>query len=95
VRSRRWRCDLTAEHERLQARHVHGASIETEPTDDIGYPQRLCATFLGSSPVLATEGEAEARPDLAQMRGKEIDVAIRDRSFTLAISRGRDRGLSR
>ena len=91
MRSRRWRCDLTAEHERLQARHVHGASIETEPTDDIGYPQRLCATFLGSSPVL----EAEARPDFAQMRGKEIDVAIRDRSLTLAISRGRDRGLSR
>ncbi len=35
------------------------------------------------------------RPELAQMRGKEIDVAIRDRTLSLAISRGRDRGLSR
>ena len=35
------------------------------------------------------------RPELVQMRGKDIDVAIRDRTLTLAISRGRDRGLSR
>ncbi len=33
--------------------------------------------------------------DLAQFHGKEIDVAVRDRAITLAISRGRDRGLSR
>ena len=35
------------------------------------------------------------RPELAQMRGKEIDVAMLNRTLTLAISRGRDRGLSR
>ncbi len=35
------------------------------------------------------------RPELAQMRGKEIDVAIHNRTLSLAISRGRARGLSR
>ena len=35
------------------------------------------------------------RPELVQMHGNEIDLAIRDRTLTLAASRGRDRGLSR
>ncbi len=35
------------------------------------------------------------RPELEQMHGKEIDVAFHNRTLTLAISRGRDRGLSR
>ena len=35
------------------------------------------------------------RPDLAQMRGKEIDFAMLNRTLTLAIFRGRERGLSR
>lgn len=37
----------------------------------------------------------QSRPELAQLRGKQIDVSVRNRAITLVISRGRDRGLSR
>ncbi len=35
------------------------------------------------------------RPELMQMRGKDIAVGVHDRAITLSIARGRDLGLSR
>jgi hypothetical protein len=37
------------------------------------------------------------RPELLNMRGKDIDISVRDRTITMALARGRvrDLGLSR
>jgi len=68
-----------------------GMQITGRHTRDVTFPSGRIAVIQDRTGFTLVPW----RPDLAQMRGKEIDVAMRDRAITLAISRGLDRGLSR
>jgi len=68
-----------------------GMQITGPHTRDVTFPSRRIAVIQDRTSFTLVAW----RSDLAQMRGKEIDVAIHNRTLALAISRGRDRGLSR
>lgn len=70
---------------------IEGMGITGRHTRDVTFPAGRIAVIQDRTSFTLIPW----RPELAQMRGREIDVAIRDRTLTLAISRGRDRGLSR
>ena len=68
-----------------------GMRLTGKHTSDVALPTVRLALIQDRS----TFTLVQSRPELAQLRGKQIDVSVHDRAITLAISRGRDRGLSR
>ncbi len=70
---------------------TEGVRITGRHTRDIALPTGRLAVIQDRTTFTMIPKHAA----LAQMRGKEIDVAVMNRKLTLALSRGRDRGLSR
>ena len=70
---------------------TRGKRITGRQTRDVTFPAGRIAVIQDCTSFTLIPW----RPELVQMRGKEIDVAINNRTLTLAICRGRDRGLSR
>ena len=68
-----------------------GMRLTGKHTRDVALPTARLALIQDRS----TFTLVQSRPELAQLRGKQIDVSVHDRAITLTISKGRDRGLSR
>jgi len=69
---------------------IEGTRITGRHTRDVELPTGRLAVIQDRTTFTLIPQHA----DLAKMRGKEIDVAIHNQTLTLALSRGRDRGLS-
>ncbi len=82
---------LEAELDQVYQPMTEGTRITGKHTRDVVLPTGRLAVIQDSTTFTLIPKHA----DLAQFRGKEIDVSVRDRAITLSISRGRDRGLSR
>ena len=82
---------LEAELDQVYQPMTEGIRITGRRTRDVVLPTGRLAVIQDSTTFTLIPKHA----DLAQFRGKEIDVSVRNRAITLAISRGRDRGFSR
>ena len=82
---------LEAELDQVYRPMTEGSRITGRHTRDVELPTGRLAVIQDRNSFTLISKHA----DLAQMRGKEIDVAFQNRTLSLAISTGRDRGLSR
>jgi Protein of unknown function (DUF3363) len=82
---------LEGELDQVYRRMSEGLRITGRHTRNVTFPAGRIAVIQDRTSFTLIPW----RPELGQMRGNEIDVAIRDRTLTLAISRGRERGLFR